>query len=109
MAKYVLVSFANDADADAFVTSCQQGRTLFARQVAEVQDSTEYKVLNFTDLSSYVRGVYKQPTQFHDPSVCKAGKNVGFTRGTKYGWLVCAQCGKPTGGWAKGDSWYSAL
>jgi hypothetical protein len=117
MAKYVLLSFDNDGDADNFVDQFQQGRVMIPVPHRKLEG--QYSVVSNGSLEgqadidgkhhhNFVRGVYKKPTIFHDSS-CKAGKNTGFTRGKKYGWMVCAACGKPTQGWAKGDGWFSAL
>lgn len=80
MAVYVLLSFDDDGDAKAFI---------------------ENIIKNVS-----VRGVFKQPTKF-----CECQNNsLGFTRGAKYGWWVCARCGYPSRGWANGSgAWYSAL
>lgn len=53
-------------------------------------------------------GVFKKPTQFCD---CQGGRKtaMGFTRGLKYGWWVCAKCKKPTARWASGRQWFSVL
>lgn len=118
MAKYVLLTFENDADADNFVEQFQGGKVLIPTPHPKLEG--QYSVVSNGALTgrgdidgkphdNYVRGVYKQPTQFHDSLKCAAGKQVGFTRGTKYGWMVCTKCGKPTSGWAKGDCWYTAL
>lgn len=48
-----------------------------------------------------VIGLFKKPTKFCDPSDGHRGKKTqsGWTRGTKYGWWVCAKCKKPSEGW----------
>lgn len=101
MAVYVLLAFDNDEDA----------RTL-------VQDMLEYPDRNIltpaqeNDVHATVRGVWKKPTVFCECRVERAvkGKTTsGWTRGKKYGWWVCAKCGKPAEAWARGDSWYTAL
>jgi hypothetical protein len=57
-----------------------------------------------------VRGVWRKPTKFCEGAGCTSGKGrPGFTRGRKYGWMVCANCKKPTRGWVNGDHWFSSL
>lgn len=51
-----------------------------------------------------VRAVYKKPVQF-----CKCNRTSGWTRGKRFGWWVCADCGKPGEAWGKGFVWYTAL
>src|SRR5712691_9736422 len=109
MAKYVLLSFEDDKDADNFVKQYQDGRVMIPIPHRKLEG--QYSVINNDTLSAqegkhdtYVRGLYKQPTLFHDPVNCNKGKGVSFTRGAKYGWMVCAKCGRTTAGWAKGDS-----
>jgi hypothetical protein len=99
MAKYVLLAFDNDAEADKFVDIVVQDREVIAWSVG--QDVTEAVPLPAT-----VRAVYKKPTQFCH---CVRGKRDGFTRGKKYGWWVCDKCHKPTKAWAEGDQWYTSL
>jgi hypothetical protein len=87
MAKYVLVQFDSDVEADDFVQA--------------VRDKVTWE-----KGEGQVRAVYKKPTVFCE---CTAVKRRGFTRGKKFGWYVCTQCHKPTEAWAKGDSWFIAL
>jgi len=94
MAKYVLVAFDDDKDADKFVE--------FVHNVSSV-------IIGFAgdkeELDAAVRGVWKKPTKFCE---CTGGR-AGFTRGRKYGWWVCATCKRPTEGWANGDHWQLSL
>jgi hypothetical protein len=58
------------------------------------------------------RGVYRKPTKFCDASDGHRGGHKtyqGWSRGKKWGWMVCAKCGKPTEAWASGKYWFSAL
>jgi hypothetical protein len=100
MAKYVLLAFDNDEDADQFIAFTNQYKvTLIGPQY----DATE--------LPTALRAVYKKPTKFCEGAGCtQSGKGrPGFTRGTKYGWWVCANCKKPARPWAEGSMWYTAL
>lgn len=72
MARYVLVSFSNDAEAEAFVQTLQAGQ----------------------DATMTVEAVWKKPTLFcecPDPG----DKSV---LGQKYNWRVHAACGRPKKG-----------
>jgi hypothetical protein len=40
-------------------------------------------------------GIYKKPTMFCDGEHGGRKTEVGFTKGQKYGWWVCAKCRKP--------------
>ena len=97
MAKYVMLEFASDADADVFVAEVQA-----SEGTADIrhQDNSSSR------MSFLVRGLWKKPTIFCG---CTAVKRRGWTRGKKYGWWVCSQCHKPAHQWADGDAWYTAL
>lgn len=95
MAKYVLLAFDDDAEADKFVEHHGEGIMLSA----PMEEPGLYTYLKPT-----VRAVFKKPTQF-----CSCTGEKSFTRGQKYGWWVHAKCKKPMEGWAAGDIWYTAL
>jgi hypothetical protein len=97
MARYVLLSFDNDKEADDFVQATQERKTVAVASATEV-------VANLYEAT--VRAVFKKPTIFCQ---CTAIKHRGWTRGKKFGWWVCSQCHKPSRGWAHGDMWYAAL
>lgn len=99
MAKYVLLAFDDDKQADVFVERTQELR-------AVVMDDRKYPDSTVTELPCDVRGVYRKPTKFCN---CHGIKKRGFTRGRKFGWWVCSQCSKPTVGWGRGDHWFLAL
>lgn len=70
MALYVLVAFRNEQEARSFINLH----------------------------SDTVEAVYKKPTLFCDPLDSAHPSNrrvIGFTKGKKWGWWVCAACGKP--------------
>jgi hypothetical protein len=87
MAKYVLLHFEDDDEADEFVQ----------RFTDDVEERSRYmRVGIYAD----VRSVYKAPTKF-----CSHGGASGpFTKGRKFGWWVhaVAGCMKPTTGWVTG-------
>jgi len=74
MAKYVLLEFDDDADAESFAGTLQPS-------------GTERE-------SVRVRGIFKKPTQF-----CSCiPMEKSSVRGAKWGWWICAKCGKPKPG-----------
>lgn len=94
MAKYVLLEFGDDEEADEF---CQ-------RFTEDVEERAKYQRVG---IYAFVRAVYKKPTKFCE---CKGDmRKRAFTRGRKYGWWVCTKCGKPTAAWGRGDHWFLAL
>lgn len=95
MAKYVLLAFDDDKEADKFIEQTQRAHGIYDDEGG-----------GHMSYACDVRGVYRKPTKFCD---CKTTKHRGFTRGKKYGWWVCSQCGKPTVGWGRGDHWFLAL
>jgi hypothetical protein len=96
MAKYVLLAFDDDKDADQAVQMIQASRCV--------------RWGHGLSLACKVRGMWKKPTKFCEGGGCSTSKKrPAFTRGTKYGWWVCANCGRPSRAWAKGDAWYTAL
>jgi len=95
VAVYVLLSFDDDEHAKSFVKDIIDYHPIFNTTLSD----------NALPYAS-VRGVFKQATKFCE---CDNHK-LGFTRGAKYGWWVCARCGYPTRAWAYWtDAWYSAL
>jgi hypothetical protein len=89
LAVYVLLTFDDDQHAHDFVKVIVQGK--------------------YNDSGGKIWGVWKKPTQFCPG--CQGGKktSLGFTRGLKYGWWVCAKCKKPTPRWASGAHWFTVL
>lgn len=47
-----------------------------------------------SETTTKIRGVWKKPTLICDPSDGHRRGREGWTRGRKYGWWVCAGCGK---------------
>jgi hypothetical protein len=111
MARYVLLAFDSNAEADAFIAAVdrntrERGQIFYTVPVAG-QD--EMKIHTLPDTVD-VRGLYMRPTQFCDceASVMSA-KDSAFTRGKKFGMWVHNKCGKPTKAWATGDHWFGAI
>lgn len=109
MARYVILSFDNNAEADAFITAVESNRTSSASQVfftvPDVSEVQEFRVVHLP-ATTFVRGLYMRPTQFCQ---CEGAYKGPFARGQKYGLWVHATCGKPTRAWAAGDHWYSSM
>jgi hypothetical protein len=86
MAKYVLLSFDKDEDADTFVEDCQA--------------YPESKILTpcqENDVHGVVEAVFKKPTKFCECTPTQRRGKVGVT-GAKFGWYVCGNCHKPAKG-----------
>jgi hypothetical protein len=80
MAMFVLLSFDTDKEALDFVDAAQTNNVESAQVLWELKPVA----------------IYKKPTQFCDgihPGVRRM--DMAFTKGKKYGWWVCAHCGKP--------------
>jgi ribosomal protein L37AE/L43A len=76
MAKYVLLEFDDDAEAESFSNIL-------------IEDTTRNN-----SGSMRVRGVFKKPTQF-----CSCvPMEKSSVRGAKWGWWICKKCGKPKPG-----------
>lgn len=84
MAKYVLLQFDDDEEADEFVKGAQEvGYALSASEKSSMWKSFFIVV-----------GVFKKPTLFCDCT----GKDDKSARGTKWGWWLHKACGKPKRG-----------
>lgn len=105
MAKYVMLSFDKDSDADAFVAAAQSETGILW---TAYQDQYDDRAGGLPHLEAIVRAVFKKPTL---TCACVKSPKQGraFTRGKKYGWWVCKLCGKPTPGWVRGEHWFLAL
>lgn len=102
MAKYVLLQFNDDAQADRLIAALQEWPE--AIDVSGEITATEpewYRVVGVQ-----LRGIFKLPTKFCE---CTNLKRRGFTRGKKYGWWVCDQCRRPTKAWGRLEGIYQFL
>jgi hypothetical protein len=80
MAKFLLLEFADDAEADAFTRLAKEGGNAWA---------------DYSDPGAFeIKAEFKKPTQFCQ---CTPKEKQGTTgvRGAKYGWYVCGRCKKP--------------
>jgi hypothetical protein len=86
MARYLLLSFNDNEEAEAIAKLLVNDRTA---------------VINEGSIECEVVGLFAKPTQFcvnTQSGGCTQGKRYrSFVRGTKYGWWVCAVCKKPAG------------
>lgn len=71
MARYVVLEFEYNEDADLFVGDM-------------LHDGED------------VVGVYAKPTQFCTSGGCGKGRVKAFVRGQKWGWWVCESCKRPS-------------
>lgn len=100
MARYVVVTFDDNAEAERFVASLAMDAVFLGVPDADGE-------MTFGPLAhASARAMYMKPTVFCD---CSIGRVDGFKRGQKYGLWVHTKCGKPTKLWAQGDRWYAAL
>lgn len=74
MAKYVLVQFSSDEDADGFIKTLDAGHDT-------VPDQIRMKVV----------GAFKKPTLFCECTT----PSERSKRGAKWAWWLCTVCGKP--------------
>jgi hypothetical protein len=93
MATYLLLEF-NDDDA--------------AHDLAKALLSGEREALELVS-KSFPRGAYRKPTQFCRNGDLHRKKQDGWTRGKKWGWMVCSVCGRPSAEWCSGANWFAAL
>lgn len=102
MARYVVVSFEDNKEADAFIAAIEHPGFIIMGQAVDPTSSEA----TFQALSEkvFVRGLYMQPTQF-----CECAEVGPWTRGSKYGLWVHTVCKKPSKKWARGDHWFASL
>lgn len=84
MAMLVLLSFEDD----------NMALTL----VEDILNNPESRILTpaqENDVAGKVEALYKMPTMWCPSHSGLKKTEAGFTKGIKYGWWVCAHCGKP--------------
>lgn len=86
MARLVVLKFENNDAADRFVESMQ-----------EYHVYASDKRTNMREVFAEVVGLFAFPTIFCEAGGCGTGRVKQFFHGPKYGWWVCARCGKPSG------------
>jgi hypothetical protein len=90
MAMYVLVAFDDDQHAKNWI---KVQETYAARRKALTDEEAPADTGNYE-----VVAMYKKPTMFcnvMDGNHPSTRRVIGFTKGTKWGWWVCARCSKP--------------
>lgn len=88
MARYILVTIEDNAEADAFVQALEEGNVIFLRK--RVQDEVMYGHLE----GAAIRAVWMKPTKF-----CECAKPGNRSvRGEKYGLYVHLDCKRPKRG-----------
>jgi hypothetical protein len=105
MSVRVVLQFSDEEHAKAFVAQALQHKGVPCEELVTASDGN--LSLRFRRLNGVIIAVFKNPMQFCDPNDGHRGKktSAGWTRGKKYGWWVCAACGKPTERWANGSLW----
>jgi len=110
MARYVILSFEDNNEAELFIAAVERnqaghhGHVLMAVPHPTLED--QFGVHGLSE-NVFVRGLYMKPTTF---CTCAPSQRVdGYTRGKKFGLWVHAGCGKPARAWAEGNAWYAAI
>jgi hypothetical protein len=107
MASYVLLEFADDAEAERFVARTNGGRFAWVDpESLTMEQNTENAKL----FRRRVLGIWRKPRKFCQ---CRGGNDKtfwGYVRGQRFGWWVHARCGRPSRAWGQGYSkWFSVL
>jgi hypothetical protein len=99
MARYILLAFDSDAEADAFANAATiEGGIFYLKPDTHFANVDTKKVT--------VRGVWQKATKF-----CECGTAPGdsYIRGKTHGWWVHRKCMRPTAAWARGDHYFLSL
>lgn len=105
----VVLQFDDEAEAKEFVKAALKPGYLHYSKTFSTEEGLS---IGMKEVLGKVIAVFKMPTKFCDPSDGhRSGRKTyqGWTRGKKYGWWVCARCGKPTKLWASGRQWVFSL
>jgi hypothetical protein len=95
MARYIVLSFDKNEDADEFVKAHQDNNIFTWPEGSMGGVSNDHEVLDAGGLIALIA----KPTQFHGPECPGSGRRVkGWARGTTFGWWVCEACKKPAPG-----------
>jgi hypothetical protein len=104
MASYVLLEFADDAEAERFVARTNSYFGWIDPRVL----SDPYQIALVE--KRRVLGIWRKPRKFCQ---CRGGNDKtfwGYVRGQRFGWWVHARCGRPSRAWGQGYSkWFSVL
>jgi hypothetical protein len=107
VARYIVLAVDDNADAQKLVDMIEKWK--YVEVVYEVPETSagETSTTKYVDLT--VRAMYAKPTLFCEMRASHS--KHGFSRGKKFGWMVCAApgCGRPTKAWATGDGWFANL
>ena len=94
MARYVVLEFEDNTEADAFVEAFKNRLVYHAVPETTLEDRANYRMVTNEKAASVV-GYFMRPMI---PCTCPPsakGRQIGYSRGTKYGLWVHASCGKP--------------
>lgn len=95
MARYVLVEFENDKDAEEFAGAIERGQKI-VYPVPHPEEEGEYNV--HSPSGNYrVRALFAKPTKFCECTL-GADEEPVSARGKKWGWWVHRKCGRPRKG-----------
>lgn len=90
MARYVLVRFGNDAEAERFVTAVRERTVTFPYIAQPGAEGAYYDYI----ASGEVYGMFQSPTKFCECTT----KSDKSGRSKNYGWWCCLVCRKPKKG-----------
>lgn len=99
MARYVLLAFDSNDEADQFINATTiKGGVFFTDKEGHFHNTEPDKVK--------VRGLWAKPTK-----MCECPNTVlrSFVRGKTYGWYSCAKCKGTHPGWARGEHLYQSF
>lgn len=99
MAKYVLIAFDNDNEADQFVAAFGVRGSVFYQDL-------EGHFQNVEPDKDFVRGLWKKPTLMCE---CPSGPKRNYVRSKQRGWYICTDCKKTHRDWAEGQHFYQSL
>jgi hypothetical protein len=89
MARFVMISIPDNADANAFVKAIESDGVIFSVPTPDTETEVRY-----TELTAKVEAVWAQPTKF-----CDCPDYAGTSAPTStYRWMVHAKCARPRKG-----------
>lgn len=117
MARYLLLSFSDNQEADEFLAAVANNHDVGDEKLHHVfygipKDPADVKAgltMHGLPTNVYVRGMWQQPTKYCE---CTTRERAdGFARSKKYSWWVHVRCAMPTRQWAQavGERLFLAL
>jgi hypothetical protein len=98
MARYVILSFEDNEQAEAFCTRAMSGPVAGVETYHVDPDRGGTN----TVYDAEVVGLVAKPTKFCEGHTGGGKHGQSYTKGSKWGWWVCITCAKPSRLWAAG-------